>query len=232
MLINPYAFAAAAGGDPYFSGVALLLHLDGASGSTTITDNSSFVKSCTAVGSTLNTSQFKFGTASWGSGGATYITTPDAAEWTFGNGQFTVECWARHTATLSGITTLLAQFGGTTQLGWFFGFNGNTVNFFYSTTGTDSPVVTGAYTPAQNTWIHYAADRDAGNVLRVYANGAVLGSATVSATFFNSNRSMRVGNDENGNRGFGGFIDEVRITKGTARYGGAFTPPTAPFPDS
>jgi hypothetical protein len=29
-----------------------------------------------------------------------------------------------------------------------------------------------------------------------------------------------------------GDLDEVRVTKGVARYAGAFTPPTAAFPDS
>jgi len=29
-----------------------------------------------------------------------------------------------------------------------------------------------------------------------------------------------------------GWIDEMRITKGVARYGGDFTPPTAAFPDA
>lgn len=219
-------------GDPYWSNTVLLCHLDGTNGSTAIVDSSAGTHACTAVGSSLSTSQFKFGTASWSSGGAPYITTPDSADWAFGNGQFTVECWARHTATLSGITTLVAQFGGSTQLGWFFGFNGNTLNFFYSTTGADSPVVSGPYTPTQNSWIFYAADRDASNVLRVYADGVVIASATVAATFFDSNRTLRIANDENNTRGFGGYIDEVRITKGIARYAGAFTPPAAAFPDA
>ena len=43
---------------------------------------------------------------------------------------------------------------------------------------------------------------------------------------------MMVGNDGNATRGLTGQIDEVRITKGGARYGGAFTPTTASFPNS
>jgi hypothetical protein len=38
-----------------------------------------------------------------------------------------------------------------------------------------------------------------------------------------------MGNDSGLARSFPGNLDEIRVTKGTARYGGAFTPPTAPF---
>jgi hypothetical protein len=54
----------------------------------------------------------------------------------------------------------------------------------------------------------------------------------VAATFFDSTRTLSIGNDGNLTRGFIGQIDEVRITKGVARYAGAFTPPTAAFPNS
>jgi len=53
----------------------------------------------------------------------------------------------------------------------------------------------------------------------------------VAATFFDSSRPLTIGNDGNLNRGFIGQLDDVRITKGVARYAGAFTPPTGPFLD-
>ena len=48
MLINPYRFAA--GGDPYFANVSLLLHCDGSSGSTTFTDHSSAARTVSPQG--------------------------------------------------------------------------------------------------------------------------------------------------------------------------------------
>jgi len=211
----------------------LLLHLDGTNGSTTFPDNSASNHTFTTGGGSLTTTNPKFGTASLTSAGSLYISSPDSADWFFGSGQFTVETWIYPTSAISGVRSVIAQFGGpASQLGWNLAFNGNTLNFFYSTTGTDNPVVTGSYTPTLNTWVHIAADRDASNVLRVYAGGSVVASGTVSATFFDSNRILVVGNDGGVSRGFVGQIDEVRITKGLARYGGAFTPPSAPFPDS
>jgi Concanavalin A-like lectin/glucanases superfamily len=227
-LINPYWFAAV--GDPSFASVMLLLHFDGANGSTTFVDNSAANRTVTALGAdALTTAQQRFGTASLSVGAGPSSAT--GAQWQFGAGQFTVEAFVRPTAAISGVRGIVTVWG-TAGFGWFLGFNGNTLNFFYSTTGADNPVVTGAYTPTQNQWAHIAADRDASNVLRVYADGVVIASATVSATFFNSTRTLRIGDDETVTRVFAGQIDEVRITKGVARYGGAFTPPTAAFPNS
>lgn len=228
-LLNPFWYALTS--DPYFASVVLLCHFDGTNGSTTVTDSTG-KHGLAATGNSLTTSQQMFGTASLSNTAAnTYVVAADSADWLFAAGQFTVEAFIRPTSAISGVRAVMAQFGGSTDLGWFFGFSGNNLNFYYSTTGTDNPVVSGAYTPTLNSWVHVAADRDASNVLRVYAGGAVMASATVSATFFNSTRSLRIANDDGGARGFIGQIDELRITKGAARYAGAFTPPSAPFPD-
>lgn len=220
--------------DPFFNNVVLLCHFDGANGSTTITDSSAAAHSLTTSGTiSLTTAQLVFGTASLSQTTSTsYVATPDSADWDFGNGQFTIEAWVRPTSALTIIRTIVAQFGGGTDLGWFFGWNNGVLSFYYSTTGTDNPVIGGTYPGAINQWMHVAVDRDASNVLRVYANGAVLASATVASTFFNSSRSLRILNDENANRGVIGQIDDLRITKGVARYGGAYFVPREAFPDA
>ena len=234
-LINPYVFGAAFGSDPYFANVVLLCHLDGANGSTTIIDSSAIARSMTGNANLpLTTAQFKFGTASVDhqvNVGA--ITASDSADWEFGTGQFTVEAWIRRTATISGVRSIIAHWpAGSSNFGWHLVFNGADVAFWYSTTGSDIPFIVATYTPPLNNWCHLAADRDASNVLRLYADGVVIASATVAASFFNSTALLYIGNDGNNTRGFIGQIDEIRITKGIARYAGAFTPPTVPFPDS
>jgi hypothetical protein len=129
----------------------------------------------------------------------------------------------------TGLRTFIAQFGGSTNYGWWFGFNGTALSFFYSTTGTNNPAISGTYSLAAGAWVHYAVDRDASNVVRIYANGAVIASATVAAALFASTRNVEIGNDQNFTRGWLGTIDEARVTKGAAVYAGPFTPPTAPF---
>jgi hypothetical protein len=235
-LVNPYLFASLTN-DPYFANVVLLCHFDSANGATSFTDSSSAHRSVTGTsGWAATTAQAKFGTASLQCPNTSgNCTCSDNAAWDFGAGQFTVELWARRTAT--GNDALLGQWSTTSNLSW--GVRSDTsgsglLEFYYSANGTTNTTkVSGAYTLPLDTWAHIAADRDASDVLRVYADGVVIASATVTAvTFFNSSLPMYIGADATGGRGFAGQIDEVRVTKGVARYGGAFTPPTDAFPNS
>ena len=232
-LINPYWFPSVIT-DPYFANVVLLCHFDSANGSTVFTDSSSVHRSVTgSTGWTATTADFKFGTASLLCPNATgSCSCSDSADWDFGSGQFTVELWARRTA--AGDDALLGQWSSTSNLGWGLRANatGGLLEFYYSANGTTNTTkVSGSYTLPLNTWAHVAADRDASNVLRVYADGVVIASATVAVTFFNSTLPLAIGSDAF-TRAFSGQVDEVRITKGVARYAGAFSPPTAAFPDS
>jgi hypothetical protein len=210
--------------------VILLCHCDGTNGSTTFTDVSPSAHTLGAVSTTVNTTSPKFGTgaADFTSTSAALINTGNASHFNLGAAPFTLEAWAYFTSAPSGVQAVLAQFGASSDLGWFFGMVSGQLAFYYSTVGTDNPNVGAAYTPTLNTWIHLAVDRDASNVVRVYANGVVVASATVPAIYA-STRQCLIGNDQNQNRAFPGRLDEVRVVTGTAMYGGAFTPPTGPF---
>ena len=224
--------AAGGAGDPYFGNVVLLCHFDGANGENTHPDSSSFHRTVTGTtGYVLTTSEFKFGNASLQCPNSTGSAgTPDNAAWDFGAGEFTVELWVRRTST--GTDALIGQFSNPANVGWSIRSDTttNSLQFLYSTDGTTFSTVSATYTLPLNTWVHVAADRDALNVLRLYADGVVIASATAAVTFWNTTVLLMIGSDSTA-RPFGGQIDEVRITKGVARYAGAFTPPTAAFPD-
>ena len=211
--------------------VVLLCHCDGTNGSTSFIDESPYAHTLTPTLATVSTTSPKFGTgsASFTAGAAARIDVGNATHFQFGADQFTAEAWGYFTAAPSATHAVLSQFASSFNLGWFFGFLGGSLSFFYSTSGSNNPSVGASYSPTLNTWIHLAADRDASNVLRVYVNGSVIASATVSSTFFASTQLARIGNDGNFNRPFPGRLDEVRVVRGTALYAGSFTPPTAPF---
>jgi hypothetical protein len=213
--------------------VVLLVHCDGANGSTTFTDVSPSAHTVTATGVTVSTTTPKFGTgsANISASAGNRLNVSGPADFNLGAGQFTIEAQGWFSSAPGGVQAVASQFGGSSNLGWFFGFTTGSTAFglTYSTTGTNTAAVSGVFSPTLNTWYHLAVDRDASNVVRVYVDGAVIASATVAATIFASTQICEIGNDNNNTRGFPGLLDEIRINVGTAYYAGAFTPPTGPF---
>lgn len=63
-----------ASSDPYFSNVSLLLHMDGANGSTTFTDSGPNALTITPTGTTISTSQAKYGASGYFNGTSAYLT--------------------------------------------------------------------------------------------------------------------------------------------------------------
>lgn len=242
---NSVAVGAPSGTDPYWSNVKLLLGFGGADGSSTVTDESPTAKgdAGNSTGAQVDTAQAKFGGSSLLLDGVDdRISYADNGDWTFtSSDQWTVECWARFNS-LTGFQTFISHWN--TQLGagqgsWIFDFPGSTNNvlrFSYSTTGSNLVAVQGSWTPSANTWYHVAADCDATNKLRIYVDGVMIASATSVPSFFNSNYLLLVGSAHlpGAENYFNGWLDEVRVTKGTARYASdsGYSVPTAAFPRS
>jgi len=222
--------------DPYYSSVKLLVHFDGTNGQTTATDNSGTPKTITAQGTgQISTAVKKYGTASAVSEFSTANgwTLADHADWDFASGFFTVEAYVYFTTLPGGSDTqaIVAQWESSGQQSWFMGFVNGNFGLWYSTDGTNSANVSAAWTPTINTQYHVCVERDSGTVFRVYINGVVHATATPSSvTFKNSTGKLQIGGGNSaGPAGIIGYIDEVRVTKSVARYGGAFLPPTAPY---
>ena len=217
--------------DPNYSLVSLLLHADGANASTTFVDNSYTPKVLTAAGvAQISTAQSKFGGSSaiFSSGGA--ITTPTSADFGFGTGDLTIEAFVYLTSDAgsggNNICDFRASAGATP---WTFNVkNTGTGNTFGTYLSTSPDVVTTTFA-SLNTWHHIAITRAAG-VWRIFINGVLGGTATNAANLGSSN-ILTIGNTagSSGTPAFPGHIDELRITKGLARYVSNFTPPTEPF---
>jgi len=82
-------------------------------------------------------------------------------------------------------------------------------------------------TPSINTWYHVAFVRN-GNDWGLYLNGTAESTRTVSGSIISSSLgSLEVGRQHQGNYFVDGYMDDLRITKGLARYTSNFTPPTS-----
>ncbi len=233
-------FGTAGPTDPYFANVVSLLHFNGTNGSTTFTDEKG--KTWTANGSAaLDTSDKKFGSASLylsatGTPGNN-IQSPTSADWAFGNGDFTIEMWAKQQTANIGAGQYLGMFtvAETGGLGCFLFDTAQKLNM---TSVFASVLLTGTAVAGTGSWDHYAWSKEtisgtAHNYL--FFNGVQCGTNTVASNFVQQlarigRRGGSGGGTDSGQ--FQGWIDEFRATKGVCRYNANFTPPTAPFPNS
>ena len=213
--------------DEEFGNVSLLLHGDGTNGSTTIVDSSPSPKAITVFGDAQISTAIAdpFGGTDVGvlafDGAGDYITTSADSAFQLGTGDFTVEFWARPSASNDndGVFT----FGTSSSSLAVYILNNS---WRIATSGSGGIQVAAAIL---NTWQHVAVTRS-GTSLRFFLNGIQSGLTISNSTNFVDNQ-LNIGYYFNTNFAYNGFIDEFRLTKSLARYTSNFTPPTAPFPD-
>ena len=234
---------AATGGDPHFAQVVLLMGFNGTNGSTGapgMTDESPAAHGTATVaggGATISTTQKQFGASSLSLNGASSINFPDSNDWNLAAGQFTVEGWF-YTNTITGnFHFIVGQWdSGALSLGWILSVNNATPSWNISTVGSNNlfQLDSAPTTVTTGTWHHVAVDYD-GVKYRFYLDGVTTKTSTTPETIFNSTDKLVIGStNANDVNWFNGYIYELRITKGFARYATdtGFTVPTAPFPRS
>lgn len=221
--------------DIYRGNTVLGLHMDGTNTSTTVTDICGHAM--TAFGNAqISTAQSKFGGASClFDGTGDYVSTPDSVDWAFGSGDFTIEAWVRP-ANFSAAMDIMAQRNSAvlTDL-WGFRIAGTTgaLQFYANAASTSIISRTTTATLTAAAWSHVAAVRSSGATY-LYINGspAAATGADSSIALADTAALLYIGcGHEAAVNPFNGYIDDVRITKGVARYTGSFTPPTAAFGD-
>ena len=214
-------------GDQYYNSCSLLLHCDGTNGSTTFTDNSPSPKTVTAYnGAAISTAQSKFGGASGLFDGTNdYLSIPNNAEFNFASGTFTVEFWV-YFSSVSGQRALVSTYQNSAN-GWTVQLYLGVVSVNLSGDGFD---IAGTTTISANTWYHIAVSGTPGSY-KLFLNGVQEGSTYTGGTALSSTSALTIGQIVSSVY-FNGYIDELRITNGIARYTGNFTPSTTQFLDS
>lgn len=229
-LINPYVFSSPS--DPNYASVALLLHADGASGSTTYVDNSPSPKSTLFAGATINTSTYKWPTGSASFNGVNQsIDYSDISEWDINIFSFTWEMWFYEDSTGGPHPSLVSHRGdgvaGTS--GWVICPDRIRANI----NGTWSEAAQVWTQPAKNTW-HHLAWVKYDTTLWVYIDGVLVHGLASVSSLSDTTWHLRFGMaNQSFENPYKGFIDDIRYTPNVSRYfgGTTFTPPTRPFPN-
>lgn len=228
--------------DPYWSNTVALLHFEGADGQTTIVDETGRAWSRTGTGASISAAKAKFGATSFrNTDAASDFNT--AAGILVNSDLCTVEGWfyllgapfygsseaIQHALVTQGLNGANGGFGlfidhATMKI--YMDFRGGN--------GADG-IVGGTTTITLNRWYSFCMTWD-GTTTRVFIDGALEISVAKSFGWKNTGAPLRIGRMYEGpaswDRAINGHIDEVRITKGVARYVAPYTPAGEPFPDA
>lgn len=209
----------------------VLLHCDGTDLSTTFTDSSPVdSKTVTAQsGAKITTTSPVFGTGCGVFNGTTdYLTIPDSDDFDFGADSFTFDFRVKFNSVAQSHGFIARYDDGS----HYFSFDWRNTNYLYFrfNNGSGLQSMNWAWTPSTATWYHVALVRN-GNTFSVYIDGAKIGSdQTNSISIPPMSGLLRIGRDGYDNATYlNGWLDEVRISKGIARWTANFTAPTAAY---
>tara|TARA_Y100000004_G_scaffold60084_1_gene67056 strand:- start:2083 stop:2943 length:861 start_codon:yes stop_codon:yes gene_type:complete len=219
--------------EPYFHNNSLLLHGDGTNGSTTFKDDSINNHTITVNGNAqISTAQSKFGGSSmYFDGNGDYLSVADSDAFHIGAGDFTIEAWL-YKELKGTYHTLLGQRVNSTNE-WRIILDLNTAGNGYSEGRLRFDWGSGSYNwdagiPV-DTWTHIAIVRS-GTTGTLYVNGTAVTGTTTLSNIGNYAAPLLIGSNTGSGEYYKGYIDDLRITKGVARYTSNFTPPTSALP--
>lgn len=228
--------------DPFYSNVSLLLHGDGVDGATTFPDNSPSPKTPTRFGNVfVDTAQKQFGTGSIEFPAPTSqgrLQYADNADFNFGTGDFTIEFWVRFNVVNAEQVVITKGWQDTPGFAAFLIYltSGGQLRFGASSNGGSWDIANERLitSPSATTWTYIAITRS-GTTFRAFVNGTIVGGFTFTSALglLNSaTQELQIGGRILNDVTMRGHIDEIRLTKGVARYTASFTPPTEAFPNS
>ena len=220
--------------DPHWDKVVSLLHFDG-----NFKDEAGVGWS--QVGNPLiNTGNYKFGSGSFSNNGSAINKIQSNKNLGISNseGSFTIEAWLYYTGSGSDVNEVLSSRGADIPNALQVEIRNNhlAINWFDSAGANDSAGGVNLLTVPKNQWFHAVWQYDdATEIFSLYQNGQLAKQGqSVYGLKWTSLAEHCIGahvKNAPANQWFRGLIEELRITKGVARYTKNFTPPSKPFPN-
>ena len=218
--------------DPNWDKVVLCLPMDGADNGTTFTDVKGKIVTANGNAKTVTATK-KFGTASaYFDGAGGYLTVADSDDFAFGSGDFTVEAWV-YISAYQTYFTVAGQWESLSDYSWavYITNSGSLAVASMNSSSVEKYSTSAAGVVPLGTWKHIAAVRN-GSTITGYVDG--VSCLTIDVTGFtlrDSTTAVSIGRILLSPAYYAnGYIDDLRITKGLARYTEDFTPPVRALP--
>ena len=225
--------------DPYFQKVRLVLSMEGVDGSAGLLDSGPLRKTVTVTGGlTLSSASVPFGsTAAYFDGIDDVVAVADPSL-NFASCDFTVELWFRSASVNPNVQQIIATYCAD-DIGAGLGREDLQYCLYFNTTNDllFGLYTANLYTAAQVSgkcdmaW-HHAAIHRKGNTFWMAVDGTIVGSSVLPYTFNGADTgwSFRLGAAVTATP-FNGYIKDVRVTRGVARYQRNFSVSKEALPD-
>ncbi len=192
-----------------------------------LNDDSTNAGTGTASGAAISNTQAKFGSYSLHLESTNeYVEYPNHSGFDYGTGDFTIEFWMypTNTSSTSGLSILGTQvaIGGGIVYTPSNGTYGSFIEFYnkLGQLGLGNGI---------SQWVHVAVCRSSGT-LNIFSNGNLVNSHSDTNNYASSGNNFRVGYggwDASTYQNFQGYIDDLKIVKGYAKYVSDFAVPTS-----
>jgi len=153
-----------------------------------------------------------------------YLSVPASPDFLMGTDPFTVEFWVNMDELTGPLGTQQAFLSSTPANNFDFSFAEEQLRVLIQSKWFVFP-----WKPKTNTWYHVAVVRE-GNKLKAFVDGDRLGTRDIAVSH-GTNGGLQFGRYANAVEGFRGYLDEIRISRGVARWSSRFFPPIAAYPN-
>jgi len=154
----------------------------------------------------------------------------------FNTGDFTVEGWVYFAgapaSTFHSLYSTLVQLASPGDHGVLIRASTTKLIAILQADNATTLTLTSTNNVTTGQWYHFALTRS-GTTARLFLNGTLEASGTSSVNFYETAQALgRVYATSTGTTQYlNGYLDDVRVTNGVARYTANFTPPTTAFPN-
>jgi hypothetical protein len=169
--------------------------------------------------------KFYGGAASFPHSGTQQILSATDTGLQLGTSNWTIEFWYRRGASATAFSSVLQMGTGGDLYSMLVGYeDGGNLNFYIGTSGSSWASV-GSMGVSDNAAFHHFSLSFNGSNVYAHRDGTLISTTAFSGTVYQNANRASIGFSSGGGK-FLGYLQDLRIYKGVAKYGaGSFTPP-------